>query len=175
MMDEQPFERALTGHRDFTPLTYLDWLIIEALIDDPTVVFSELVDSTGLSPKTARKRLERLFESEAIFIIPRQGAVEGSGEVVYHLAVVGNATVSEVRKVIPDTVLLHETKQPPMKYLLCRSTDLGEVTAKTHELRALPGIHLVRVTLNQDLLFSTKLEHKLVREQIRKFERKRKR
>jgi DNA-binding Lrp family transcriptional regulator len=175
MMDEKPFERALTGHRDFAPLTLLDWTVIDALVDDPTVAFSELVYSTDLSPKTIRKRLENLFESEVIFIMPRQGAAEGSGEVVYHLAVVGNATVSEVRKIIPDTVLLHETKQPPMKYLLCRSTDLGEVTAKTHALRALPGIQEVRLTLNQDLLFSTKLEHRLVREQIRVLERKGKR
>jgi DNA-binding Lrp family transcriptional regulator len=166
-LDEQPSGHALTAHRDLATPSRLDWAIVDGLIDDPTVAFADLVESTGLSPKTVRKHLENLLSSETIIVMPRQGAAAGAGEVVYQLAVAGDATVSEIRKVIPDAVLIHETKQPPMKYLLCRSSDLGEMTARIRALRGLPETKSASLSLNQDLLFSTELEHLLVRERIR--------
>jgi hypothetical protein len=136
------------------------------LIDDPRIPFGDLTSRTGLSPKTVRKRLAALLESETLEILPRQGASEGSGDLVYHLAVAGSISMSEVRKIIPDTILLHETATPPMKYLLCRSTDIGEVTINTGRLRNAPGIESATITLNRDLLFSTELEHSLVKKQV---------
>lgn len=171
LLKERPSGQAQTARMGFPPLSRLDLEVIDALVDDPRIAFKELTRRTDLSPKTVRKHLARLFGSEALVIMPRQGAVEGSGDLVYHLALAGDVTVNDVRAVIPDTVLLHETRKPPMKYLLCRSTDIGEVTAKTGMLRRLPGVESAVLTLNRDLLFSTELVHSLVREKIQSLER----
>jgi DNA-binding Lrp family transcriptional regulator len=166
LLRERPTGTARTGRRDLPSLSRLDWAVIEALIDDPRIPFGDLTSRTGLSPKTVRKRLAALLESETLAIMPRQGASEGSGDLVYHLAVAGSISMGEVRKIIPDTILLHETATPPMKYLLCRSTDIGEVTINTGRLRNAPGIESATITLNRDLLFSTELEHSLVKKQV---------
>ena len=166
LLHERPAGTARTARRNLQSPSRLDWAVIEALIDDPRISFGDLIIKTRLSPKTLRKRLAALLESETLAIMPRQGATEGSGDLVYHLAVAGSITVDEVRKIIPDTILLHETVSPPMKYLLCRSTDIGEVTTNTGMLRKVPGIESATITLNRDLLFSTELEHSLVRAKI---------
>jgi Lrp/AsnC family transcriptional regulator, leucine-responsive regulatory protein len=164
---EEPSGQAIAPRRAQPPLGRLDWAIIDALIDDPRISFGELTAATYLSPKTVRKHLERLIEAETIVVMPRQGAVEGSGELVYHLAVAGEVTVDDLRNVIPDAMLIHATSRPPMKYLLCRSTDFGEVTTKTSTLRKLIGVESATTTLNKDLLFARGFEHLLVREQMK--------
>ena len=166
-LGEAPFGRAVAPRRRHVPLGPLDWVIIDALIDDPRRAFGDLTDATGLSPKTVRKHLERLIESETVVVMPRQGAVEGTGELVYHLAVAGSVNVDDVRDVIPDAMLIHATIRPPMKYLLCRSTDFGEVTTKTIALRKLKGVESATTTLNRDLLFAREFEHALVSEQMK--------
>lgn len=166
ILDEEPIGRALAPRRPAPSINHVDWAIIEGLIDDPLTAFGDLVDATHLSPKTVRKHLENLIDSETIVITPRMGAVEGSGELVYHLVVVGNVSVDEIRSVIPDAMLIHSTNRPSMKYLLCRGTDLGEVTTNTNALRRLKGVESATVTLNRDLLFAPEFEHALLREQM---------
>lgn len=59
------------------PLSVLDFQIIDALIDDRQIPLKKIIESTGLSPKTIRKRLEALFESSVISILPRLGPTNG--------------------------------------------------------------------------------------------------
>jgi hypothetical protein len=47
------------------------------------------------------------------------------------------------------------------------------VTTNTATLRNAPGIGSAVITLNRDLLFSTQLEHSLVRAEIRRIGQKR--
>ena len=162
LLSEEPTGHAATGLRRVRPPSSLDWTMIHVLIDDPTISLGELIRMTGLSPKTVRKHLVKLFDSETLVIIPRLGTVEGSGELVYQLAVSGPATVSNIRDVIPDAVLLHQTRNPPMNYLLCRSSDLSDVSLKTKALRRLPGVETAVLSLNKELLFSKEFSHALV-------------
>lgn len=172
-LGEKSAGHAITGAGDVPALTVLDLMITDALIDDPKITFEELVEATKLSPKTVRKHLEFMIRSETLVIMPRLGASSGSGELVYNLAVAGKVSMSEIRKILEDALMVHETRNPPMKYLLCRSTDLGDINSKTRAMNRLEGIQSVAVTLNRELLFANDFIHSLVRRRIRELETKR--
>ena len=169
-LGEKPSGHAVTGAGDLPPLSILDFIVIDALVDNPKIPFKELVDVTGLSPKTIRKHLDTLIRSETIVIMPRLGAGTSTGELVYNLAVAGKVPMSEIRKILDDALLVHETRNPPMKYLLCRSTDLGDVNTKTRALNRLQGVQSAAVTLNRELVFANEFIHSLVNERIEKLE-----
>jgi winged helix-turn-helix DNA-binding protein len=147
--------------------------IIDTLIDDPKIPLKRIIELTGLSPKTIRKRLEALFESSIISILPRLGPMTGSGEVVYYLSVIGEVEMKELRRLFGDAILVNKTQKPPMKYLLCRESDLGSLTAKIKALSKLTGVKSVTTTLNREILFATEFMHSLVHEQIGKLEQSR--
>ena len=169
----RPSGQAFAERRNHRPLTTLDWRIVDALIDDPRIPLKDLTESTGLSPKTVRKHLELMVEGETIFIMPRLGALSDSGELAYTMAVFGRVGMGELRKIMGDVFLIGETSDPPARYLLCRGSDLGDVTTKTRVLGKLPGVDSVTVTLNRELLVATEFVHSLVRERIQDLEKAR--
>jgi len=161
-----PSGQAFAEHPPHPPLSLADWRIIDVLIDDPRIELERLCKSTGLSPKTVRKHLSGMIREEEIYITPRLGTLSGSGELVYHLMVDGMVGLSELRDALGDAVLVNETKDPPMKYLLCRAHDLADVTSRTAQTSKLPGVNSVRVTLNREILVATEFVHSLVRARI---------
>ena len=148
-------------------LSGLDWRVLDALIDAPRDPIERLSAATGLSEKTVRRHLEGLQKSEAIFVVPRLGFLQDAGELVYHLLVSGSAALPEVRRAIGDAVLIHETSDPPRRYLFCRADSLGDMTAKIHALEKIKGVTAAEVTLNREMLLGTQHVHELVRERIR--------
>lgn len=164
------FGKTLGGRRRHRKhLATIDWQIIDALIDDPKLPFKQLCQYTGLSPKTVRKHLEMLLEEEIIYILPRLGPLSDSGELVYHLAVFGSVSVSDLYAVMGSdgTILLNATQNPPVRYMLCRSSSLTDVTTKTHGISRLSGVKSVVVDLNREIFVNTSFIHSLVRENIR--------
>jgi len=155
-------DRRMQKHR----LKPVDWQIIDALIDHPKMPFSDLVNSTGLSPKTVRNHLETLLQDEVMYVLPKLGSLSDSGELVFQLAVYGAVSLPEVRKVIGEVFLINQAQDPPLKYLLCRGTNLGDVTVKTNLLRKTPGVDSVNVSLNREIFIGTKFMHSLVRERL---------
>lgn len=103
--------------------------------------------------------------------MPLVGPSTGSGETVSYLAIVGNVDMKELYRLMGEIILVNKTEKPPMKYLLCREADLGNLTTKTSALSKLPGIKSVDTALNRELLFATEFAHSLVREKIKKLER----
>jgi DNA-binding Lrp family transcriptional regulator len=166
----QPSGQALAEHRPRPPLSLTDWRIIDALLDDPRMELEQVCKSTGLSHKTVRKHLSNMIQNETVYITPRLGTLSGSGELVYHLTVEGKVSLSELRRSLGDAVLVNETKEPPLKYLLCRARDLADVTSKTAQTAKLRGVNSVRVTLNREILVATEFVHSLVRARIRAIE-----
>lgn len=163
------FGKTLGGrHSHHKHLATIDWQIIDALIDDPKLPFKQLCQYTGLSPKTVRKHLEVLIEQEIIYIVPRLGPLTDSGELIYHLAVFGSVSVRDLYQVMAsdDTILLNVTQNPPVRYLLCRSSSLTDVTTKTQALTSLPGVRSAVVDLNREIFVNTSFIHSLVREKI---------
>ncbi len=169
----RPSGQFFTARHSHPPLSVIDLSIIDALLDQPRMPLKELTASTCLSPKTVRKHLERLVQEKMIFIEPRLGALAGSGELVYQLAVAGRVGMGELRRVLGDAFLVNEMQEPPTKSLLCRGSDLGELTNKTRALEKLPGVESVRITLNRELLVATEFAHSLVLKQIQDLEARR--
>ncbi len=161
VLGQRPSGQAFAQGRRHRPLSSLDWRIIDALVDDPRRPLKVLSESTGLSPKTVRKHLEGLVRGEIIFITPRLGALTDPGEFVYTFAVFGRVTMGELRRLMGDVFLVNRTLEPPMRYLLCRSADLADVTTKTHLVSKLPGVKSVFVTLNREFLVGTEFMHSL--------------
>jgi len=165
----EPSGRALAEHPPRLPLSLADWRIIDVLLDNPRIELGRLCKSTGLSPKTVRKHMSIMIRDEVIYITPRLGTLSGSGELVYHLMADGKVAFSELLRVLGDVVLVNETKEPPMKYLLCRAHDLADVTDRTAQASKLPGMRSVKVTLNREILVATEFVHSLIRARIEGF------
>ena len=161
-----PSGQALSEHPPRRPPSLADWRIIDVLLDDPRIKLARLCKLTGLSPKTVRKHMSAMIRDEVIYITPRLGTLSGSGELVYHLMVDGKAALSDLTRCLGDVVLVNETKEPPMKYLLCKAHDLAEVTSRTAQTSKLPGVRSVKVTLNREILVANDFIHSLVRERI---------
>jgi hypothetical protein len=111
-----------------------------------------------------------MIKDETIFIMPRLGSFAEPGDLVYHLTVTGKAGRNELRRVLGECFVVSETSEPPIKYLLCRASDLAEVTLRTLAVKKLPGVDDVEVTLNRELLVGTGFVHSLVRGKIRQQE-----
>jgi DNA-binding Lrp family transcriptional regulator len=154
-------------------LSLIDLRIMDALVDDPLISFEELVRNTGLGPKTVRKHLQLMIKDETIFIMPRLGSLAEPGDLVYHLTVTGTVGRNELRQVLGEALVVSETSEPPLKYLLCRADDLAEVMVRTRAVRKLPGVDNVEVTLSRELLVGTDFLHSLIRRKIADLERKR--
>jgi copper chaperone CopZ len=144
---------------------------MDALVDKPKVPFGELLKSTGLSPKTARKHLNRLLETKTISIDPLLGALTDSGELIYPLVVDGNVSMDDVRKIMGETTQIRHTLEPPMKYVLCKASSLADLITKTRALENVQGVESVTISLNRETLVSTELRHSLIREEIRKLKK----
>lgn len=153
------------------PLSNTDLLIMDALVDEPKVLFGELLKSTRLSPKTLRKHLNLLLERKTISIDPLLGALIDSGTLIFPLVVAGRVSMDEVRRIMGESVQTHHTLKPPMKHVLCRASSLTEVITKTRALENVQGIKYVTISLNREVLVSTDLRHSLIRDEIRKLEK----
>jgi DNA-binding Lrp family transcriptional regulator len=156
-------------HHYHKRLTTVDWQIIDALVDDPKLPFKQLCQSTGLSPKTVRRHLAMLLEEEIIYILPRLGPLTDSGDLVYHLAVYGSVSLTDLYQTMGsnDTILINTSQNPPVRYLLCRSSSLTDVTTKTRRVSRLSGVKSVVLDLNREIFVNTSFIHSLIRENIR--------
>jgi DNA-binding Lrp family transcriptional regulator len=170
----RPSMRALTARKKrLGPLSITDLLIMDALVDYPQKSFGELLESTGLSPKTIRKHLNRLLEAKTISVDPILGALTDSGELIYPLVIAGKVSMDEVRRIMGESALTHHTLEPPMKNVLCRASSLADVIIKTRVLEQVEGIRYVTISLNREVLVSTDLRHSLIREEIMKMKKNR--
>jgi hypothetical protein len=144
---------------------------MDTLVNDPRVSFGEIIKSTGLSPKTVRKHLAHLLETKTISITPLLGTLADSGDLIYPLIVTGRTSVSDMRRIMGEAVLVHHTQNPPMKYMLCKESSLTDVITKTDALEKVQGVESVTISLNREMLVSTELRHYLIQEEIRKLKR----
>lgn len=161
--------RSASGHTlaDPTPhahVTGLDWRIMDALVDEPRMPLERLCERTRLSPKTVRKHLRVLLDDRAMYITPKLGSLGDAGEVVFTLLVYGEVPLVEVRRAIGDAFLLNSAEAPPMKYLLCRASDMNEVTARLGLIRKSRRVDSAFVTLNREQLIDAEYIRSMIRE-----------
>ena len=176
ILGAKPSERALKPHKKMrAPLSITELSIMDALVDDPNVSFDKILKTTGLSPKTVRKHLNRLLETKTIYIDPLLGVLRDSPELVYPLVVAGRVSIDQVRSIMGEAAQIHHTVDPPMKHVLCRASSLADVITRTHILENVPGVESVTISLDREVLVSTEFRHSLIREEIRRIEKDRER
>ncbi len=173
VLGTKPSGRAFNPNTKCPTLSIVDLSIMDALVDDPKISFGKLVKATGLSTKTVRKHLDKLVDARVISIEPRLGALTDSGDLIYHLLIIGDTNMSEVRRIIGEAALINRTQQPPMKYLLCRGSSFTEVMTKIHALEKISGVESVTFSLNKEVLVSSGLRHSLIRKEIQKLKKDR--
>ena len=167
----RPSRRAFKPRKRRASLTITDLSIMDALVDDPKVPFGDILKTTRLSPKTVRKRLNRLLETKTVSVDPILGALTDSGELIYPLLIAGKVSMDDVRKVMGETAQIRHTLEPPMKYVLCKASSLADLITKTRALENVQGVESVTISLNREMLVSTDLRHCLIREEIRKLKK----
>ncbi len=172
ILSVRPSMRALTPRKKRrAPLSITDLLIMDALVEDPKIPFGDLLKSTGLSPKTVRKHLDRLLETKTLSVDPILGALTDSGELIYPLVIAGKVGMDDVRKIMGETAQIRRTLEPPMKYVLCKASSLADLITKTRALENVQGVESVTISLNREMLVSTDLRHSLIREEITKLKK----
>ena len=167
----RPSRRAFEPRKRRASLTITDLSIMDALVDDPKVPFGEILKTTGLSPKTVRKHFNRLLEIKTISVDPILGALTDSGELIYPLLIAGKVSMDDVRKIMGETAQIRHTREPPMKYVLCKANSLADLISKTRALENVQKVESVTISLNREMLVSTELRHSLIREEITKLEK----
>lgn len=169
----RPSKRALKPRKRRVPVSITELSIMDALVDDPRASLGEIVKTTGLSPKTVRKHLNRLLETKTILIDPLLGVLRDSPGLVYTLVVAGRVSMDQIRRIMDDAAQIHHTVEPPMKHVLCKASSLADVITKTRVLENLQGVESVTISLDREVLVSTDLRHYLIREEIMKLEKNR--
>lgn len=173
ILGARPVTRALVPHKKIGSLSITDLSIMDALVDNPKLPFSGLLRTTGLSPKTVRKHLDLLLETKTMSIEPLLAPLAESGELICPLVVTGGVDMSEVQRIMGETILLRHTQDPPMKYMICRGGSLADMITKTRTLEDVQGVESVEISLNREVLVSTEIRHSLIREKISKLEKDR--
>jgi hypothetical protein len=114
-----------------------------------------------------RKHLNALIDSQAIVILPKFGVQPGSGELAFHLSVLGEVSMASVTKVLPGSIVYHRTHNPPSLFLLCRTAGLAEFANAIKEVERIPGVTFVRANANRELMYNPDMIHQLVRDHLR--------
>lgn len=68
-------------------LTHTDWRIIKALHTDPRQSYSVISRKVGISQKTIKRRLQRMIEERALFVIPSWNPKALEGAIIADLVV----------------------------------------------------------------------------------------
>jgi len=96
------------------------------------------------------------------------GSLVDSGELVFQIAINGKVSLSEIREIMGDVFLINEASEPQIKYLLCKGTNLPDVTTKTAKLNRLHGVQSATLALNRDQIINTEFMHVLLSKEISK-------
>ena len=90
----------VTGEMDWPPcslrLTTRDWRIVQSLRRNPRSSYTAVSKDLGFSPRTVRRRLERMITAGALFLIPLFRPRRLRGNVLTNLAVFCDAGVTKV-------------------------------------------------------------------------------
>jgi len=153
-------------------LTHTDWRIIKAIQTDPRQSYSVISREVGMSQKTVKRRLQRMIEERAVFVIPSWNPKALDGAIIADLVVFygnpGSKTDLDHRIVSQFDKLLISTRVSDIEHgffnLLIRNiSEAKETLAWVNEQ---PGVGKAFIELVQDRIevyesFNEPVERKL--------------
>lgn len=135
-LPERPAERALTP---------TDWRLVRALMADGRIPLKELVRRSGVSTKTAKRRLENLLGSGAVRIEPVVSASEAGGAVLFSLVVHlhEGADARGLLTLLPPTTILSSREGSRLVVLHVLRRTLREAQADHRAVKLSPLVERV--------------------------------
>jgi hypothetical protein len=137
---------------------------IEAPTNEPNRIGRPIVSWRITGSRLFRESTKEITISFALYL----GTLADSGELIYPLVVTGKVSMNEIRRIMGEAALLRNIQKPPMKYVLCRENSLADMITNTPALENIEGVKSVEISLNREVLVSTRLRHSLIREEIMK-------
>lgn len=140
-------------------LDHLDWRILQALRGQAFRPNSEVGEMLSISAKTVQRRLDRMAEEGAFFVIPELDLGKAAGVLLAQLWLVASAaTVPSLprlaREAFPDELL---TLDEPVggagtseTQLVVAAHSMGELDRLVERARGLPGVTSARALLLRD-------------------------
>ena len=137
-------------------LSHTDWRIIKAIQTDPRQSYSVISREVGMSQKTVKRRLQRMIEEKALFVIPSWNPRALDGAIIADLVVFygnpGSKTDLDHRIVSQFDKLLISTRLSDIEHgffnLLIRNISAAkEILAWVNEQ---PGVGKAFIELVQD-------------------------
>lgn len=132
-------------------LSPLDWRVLEALVADPRGSTRRLANATRLSPKTVRTHRDRMIRDGLLAVTPIIESAPSRGVLLYNLALYGLEPEDRPHALalLSKKVVINETRERPMMYLLCQAESLVEVMEVERRLRSVPSLGDVQLTLHK--------------------------
>ena len=139
-------------------LLQTDVQIIRALTKDPRKMYSAVAKEVGFSSKTVKRRLHRLIEGKAIFMIPSMdpSALEGAmlaDLLVQYSGHEGTGAVKQgILSELDDCLIRAEISDPYYGLFNLILTKVSAVREIPKRVRAISGVASARIDLVQDRL-----------------------
>jgi DNA-binding Lrp family transcriptional regulator len=137
-------------------LTLTDWRIIKAIRADPRQSYESISGEVGVSKKTVRRRLDRMVEGKAVFVIPSLHPKALDGAMIADLVVLYASPESKAdvdRKIVSrfDEFLIRaELGDPEHGFFNLIIRNIAKAAEISSWVREQPGVGRAFVELVQD-------------------------
>ena len=128
-------------------LSPLDWRVVDALLDAPRASLRQLASAAGLTAKTVRHHRDRLVAKGLLEVAPILDTSREPGLIVYS-GYVGVARAGDLQNVrVPGMGHVWIHHDPAAMAVLGRVSSYGEIIDVERQLRSMPGVTRVVVTV----------------------------
>lgn len=128
----------------------LDWRIVRSLQENPNRSAPALAERVGLSARTVRRRLERLIEGSALFVVPRfhLEALEGSMAdlAVFHETGASKSAFDQsALSKLTDSLIRAELHNPTFSFFNLILDNVARVRGLVDWAESKPGVDAARL------------------------------
>jgi DNA-binding Lrp family transcriptional regulator len=148
-------------------LSSLEWRVLDALLERPRASLVELAETTGLTPRTVRKRRDSLFARGLLAIAPNFDSSGESGLLIYsgYVEARQSETLESLRA--PGLVVLHRLHKPPAAWIFGHTATYAELQEVEIALRGIPGVAIVELVPSRGGRVATDRLHRWIHDELR--------
>ena len=138
-------------------LSSLDLRVLFVLIRHPRAFLKELATTTGLSPKTVRRRRDAMFANGLFILFPVIHVARARGLVLYNAYAQGAKVPSNAQTILsalPRCRLITTRTNPHGVWMIGWADSMAEVADVETRLRGLPGVERAGIIMRQRVDFA---------------------